>query len=122
MSKTPDLPDIQIWGKKLSETAKAVQVETFNPTRVGTHWFPISQIKSMHFGPDGSGFLVVTDWICWKKGIKEQLSPSPSPSPAEKDSTELFDNLHKKRSFDDEVEEANRSLQEVGKRGRRGKW
>jgi hypothetical protein len=32
-------------------------------------WFPLSQVESMHFGKNGVGSIVVTDWIAKQKGL-----------------------------------------------------
>lgn len=68
---------IKLYGTKLRETEKAVH---FTVDRVGTkdiesvtHWFPISQIKSMTTASDpvddSDDMIEVADWICRSKEL-----------------------------------------------------
>lgn len=69
---------IKLTGQKLRETEKAVH---FTVVRVAgsdiepvTHWFPISQIKSMTTSPpsemlDDADMIEVADWICRSKEL-----------------------------------------------------
>lgn len=69
---------IKLTGTKLRETEKAVH---FTVTKVGgkdiesvTHWFPISQIKSMSVAApsapsSSSDEIQVADWICKSKEL-----------------------------------------------------
>ncbi len=69
---------IKLTGTKLRETEKAVH---FTVVKVGgadiesvTHWFPISQIKSMTTSPpsdrlEDADEICVADWICRSKEL-----------------------------------------------------
>lgn len=51
------------------------QRETDNAVLVVDHesgeeiWFPLSQVDSMHFDKNGTGHIVVSDWIAREKGL-----------------------------------------------------
>jgi len=49
------------------ETDNAVLVTTDDGDEI---WFPLSQVDSMHFGQNGAGYIVVTDWIARQKGLR----------------------------------------------------
>jgi hypothetical protein len=68
---------IKLYGTKMRETEKAIH---FTVDFVGTkeiepvtHWFPISQIKSMTIGEpdrvDEDDMIEVAEWICRSKEL-----------------------------------------------------
>ena len=76
MTRTSTPTDyIKLTGTKLRETEKAVhfRVETVGTTELEenvTHWFPLSQLKSMTTATaDGSDTIEVADWICRSKEL-----------------------------------------------------
>jgi len=66
---------IKLTGTKLRETEKAVQfsVVLVNDDPLDenvTHWFPLSQIKSMtHDALNAQDHISVADWICRSKEL-----------------------------------------------------
>ena len=66
---------IKLTGTKLRETEKAVHFTVVSVTdklldEPVTHWFPISQIKSMTHDPmNDRDEIQVADWICRSKEL-----------------------------------------------------
>jgi hypothetical protein len=75
MTRTSPTEYIKLTGTKLRETEKAVHftVVSVNDEPLEesvTHWFPISQIKSMtYYAPNAQDIIQVADWICKSKEL-----------------------------------------------------
>lgn len=52
---------------KQHETDNAILV--VDPDTGEEIWFPLSQVRSMHFDGKGVGYMVITAWIADKKGL-----------------------------------------------------
>jgi hypothetical protein len=76
MTRTSATEYIKLTGSKLRETEKAVHFRVINVANSDiepvTHWFPLSQIKSMTTSPDqldDADTIEVADWICRSKEL-----------------------------------------------------
>ena len=49
------------------ETDAAVLI--YDPASEEDVWIPLSQVESMHKGKDGTGTIVMSDWIARTKGL-----------------------------------------------------
>lgn len=63
----------EVEGTIVRETGAAILFRTYDPTMDDEtdHWFPLSQISSIHRDPRGDGVdkLHVATWILAKKGL-----------------------------------------------------
>lgn len=49
------------------ETDSAILIH--DPATEEDIWIPLSQVESIHRHPDGSGTIIMSDWIARKKGL-----------------------------------------------------